>query len=399
MKKILLAVFALFSTTLFAQTWERMVDAPIGRHHPISFSLDGKGYAVTGSLSNGQPTDDVYEYNPQSNLWLTKADFPGTARSFGIGTVANGKAYIGFGASTTQYLNDLWSYDPTNSTWTRLADCICTGRRHPAMMSVGNRIYVGLGDNNINGNLRDWYMYDISTDSWTQIANLPGPARHHPFMFNAGGEVFAGLGHGGSSIYNDWYKLDTATNTWSAMNNFPDEGRVAGTQFGTNGYGYLLSGDGDNHSYMDEGEMWRYDPNNDSWSQLTSHPGKSRWAPGSFVIDSNVYFFGGLNRFTGILPNDLWKFDLTDTTTGINEKQLALTNTYVYPNPADDIVSWKNDPIITDVKVYNSLGQVLLTSAAEAKEVDVHELSNGLYFVQFYAKNELLKTSKVLINN
>jgi N-acetylneuraminic acid mutarotase len=398
MKNFILIVFALFSTTLFAQTWERQADIPSGRHHPISFSLDGKGYAVTGTRSNGQLTNDFYEYSPITDSWSTLSDFPGAARSFGIGVVANGKAYIGFGLSTTQYLRDFWSYDPTDSSWTRLADCSCSGRRHPALIAIGNRIYVGLGDDNISGNLRDWYMYDITANSWTQIANLPGPTRHHPFMFNAGGEVYAGMGHG-AGIYDDWYKLDTASNTWSVMNTFPGQARVAGTQFNWDDYGFVLSGDGSNHSYMNEGEMWRYDPNNDSWKELIPHPGRSKWAPGSFVIEDSVYFFGGYNRFNGVYPTSLWKFDLTDTTTGINEKQLALTNTYVYPNPADDIVSWKNDPIITDVKVYNSLGQVLLTSAAEAKEVDVNELSNGLYFVQFYAKNELLKTSKVLINN
>ena len=183
------------------------------------------------------------------------------------------------------------------------------------------------------------------------------------------------------------------------MRQFPGEGRVAGTQFNLNGYGFILSGDGDNHSFMSTGEMWRYNPTADSWQQFPTHPGNSRWAPGSFVIDQDVYFFGGLNRITGQYPGDVWKFDLTDSTIGINENQKVLANTYAYPNPANDFISWNYDESITDVKIYNTMGQMLFTSIAEAKKMDVQELSNGLYLIQFYDRSKLIKTSKVLIQH
>ncbi len=396
MNKLLLASLVLFSSSIFAQSWVQKSNAPIGRHHPISFSLNGKGYAITGSLSSGLPTKNAYEYDPVADSWTTLPSFPGAARSFGIGAVANGKAYLGFGlASGNQYLRDFWSFD-SPGTWTQLASCDCSGRRHPAMISIGDRIYVGLGDD-INGDRRDWWMYDINTDAWSQISSLPGPARHHPFMFNAGGEVFAGLGHSGNIIFRDWYKLDTATNTWTTMNQFPGEGRVAGTQFSMHGYGFVLSGDGDDHDYMDTGEMWRYNPNTDSWTQFPSHPGESRWAPGSFVINDDVYFFGGLNRLTSLFPTDLWTFDMAAATVGIEEE--ILSNTYVYPNPANDVLLWKSDESITEVKVYNTLGQLTKTSTAEAQRLESRDLKAGMYLVQFYANSKLIKTSKVLIKH
>ena len=229
MKKILLFALVLFSSTMIAQSWVQQSNALVGRHHPISFALNGKGYAITGTLPSGLPTSDAYEYDPVADSWSQVTDFPGPSRSFGIGVVAdNGKAYLGFGATSVQYLKDLWSLD-TNGTWTQLATCPCSGRRHPAMIAIGERIYVGLGDDS-SGDLKDWWMYSIADDSWTQTADLPGPPRHHPFMFNAGGEVFAGLGHSRNVIFRDWYKLDTATNTWTAMSLFPGEARVAGAR-------------------------------------------------------------------------------------------------------------------------------------------------------------------------
>jgi N-acetylneuraminic acid mutarotase len=396
MNKILLAALVLFSTTLIGQSWEQLANAPVGRHHPISFSLNGKGYAVTGSLASGQPTDDVYAYDPVSNSWSTLARFPGTARSFGIGAVSNGKAYIGFGASGSTYLRDLWSFEPATGTWTQLADCGCSGRRHPAMISIGTKIYVGLGDD-ASGDRNDWWMYDISANSWTQIGNLPGAARHHPYMFNADGEVYAGLGHSGGIIYKDWYKLDTVLNTWSTMNDFPGEARVAGTQFAAGGKGFVLSGDGDNHSYMNTGEMWSYVPTTDTWRQLTAHPGQSRWAPGSFVIGDDVYFFGGLNRLTNVFAIDLWKFSLTSAILGVEEE--VVSSTTVYPNPANDYISWEQNNRFTEVKVFNGLGQLVLSGSANSGRLSTQELNNGLYLIQFYNNDTRLETAKILVQH
>ena len=393
MKKSFLAAFLVFSITLPAQSWVVKADAPIGRHHPISFALNGKGYAITGTDSIGQPTDDAFEYNPTSDTWNVLTDFPGLARSYGIGTVANGKAYLGFGATDSAYLKDFWSFDPTNGTYTQLANCDCSSRKHPAMISIGNRIYVGLG-NDVTGDKNDWWLYHIDDNTWTQLANLPGPGRHHPYMFNAGGEIFAGLGHSGPTILKDWYKLDTISNTWMAMNQFPGEGRVAGTQFNMHGYGFILSGDGDDHSFMATGEMWRYNPANDTWLEFQPHPGKSRWAPGSFVINDEVFFFGGVNSSSNY-PNDLLSFDIAAATVGFAEK--VMVNTYFYPNPAKNLISWEFHRSVTEVVLINTLGQVIATSKADTKQMDVSNLNQGIYFVQFFSKNDILKTSKVII--
>ena len=61
----------------------------------------------------------------------------------------------------------------------------------------------------------------------------------------------------------------------------------------------MLSGDGDDHNPLSAGEFWRYDPSNDLWTQLTSHPGDAIWAPGSFVIGCDAYFFLALTAVSG----------------------------------------------------------------------------------------------------
>jgi hypothetical protein len=46
-----------------------------------------------------------------------------------------------------------------------------------------------------------------------------------------------------------------------------------------------MSGDGDDHRKMNTGQLHAFYPNTaKKWRTLPSHPGVSRWAPGSFVM-------------------------------------------------------------------------------------------------------------------
>jgi N-acetylneuraminic acid mutarotase len=247
------------------------------------------------------------------------------------------------------------------------------------MIALGNKIYVGLGDD-LTGDVNDWWMYDIALDSWSQIGNLPGPGRHHPFMFSVNGRAFAGLGHSGSTIFGDWYELDTLNQSWTRVNDFPGETRVAGTQFSAGNKGFVLSGDGSNHSFMPTGEMWSYTPETDTWEQETPHPGISLWAPGSFVIDDEVYFFGGQNRANGSFPTSLHKFDLSGIVSSVNGPELTVLN--VFPNPTQNVINWNANENITTVQIYNTVGQLVLTQNVNTNQINVGGLANGMYFLE-----------------
>ena len=100
------------------------------------------------------------------------------------------------------------------------------------------------------------------------------------------------------------------------MRDFPGEARVAGTQFShryeqsSTTYGYVLSGDGSNHGYIETGEFWEYNPNDDSWRKLKAHPSNSRWAPGSFVIGCNAYLVAGYDRKAKQKLRDIYRYPL-----------------------------------------------------------------------------------------
>ena len=321
MKKNILILYLLFPLFITAQNWQQAGTFPYsGVHHPITFSFDQFAYVVTGSN-----TSNTYKYDKNTETWSQLADFPGGDRGYAYGVAVGSKAYMGFGSNSNgSYPVDWWEYDMINESWTQKANFPYSGRNHPAMISVGDKIYVGCGSNN-TGNLGDWWEYNITTNSWSQKTDLPGNDRHHPFYFGIGNYAYVGFGHGsvpgpgsnpnaGSYIYNDFYRYNPSNDTWTQLSNFPSEARVAGTQFSYNNKGYVLSGDGDDHGPLSSGEFWEYNPSNDLWTQLNSHPGDAIWAPGNFVIGCDVYFLLGQNNntFPSVYPENIYTYKLSD---------------------------------------------------------------------------------------
>jgi len=294
------------------KSWQSVSSLPseFRTHHSFGFSLNGKGYLVTGDT--GVPRRDFYEYDPNGDQWTKLDDHPGPPRSYGIGDVWEGMAYLGFGVNGDgTYLNDLWAFNPSNLEWSQLASCPCEPRVHPAMVANNGKIYVGLGNN--QGNLKDWWEYDIATNTWLQKLDFPAEPRHHPYQFGIGEYVYTGLGHG-SQIYKNWFSFKPTTGEWTKMADIPGQARVAGTQFSYEGKGYVLSGDGHNHSSMETGEFWSYDPVSNSWTELPPHPGRSRWAPASFIINGEVYLINGTILVNNALnyQSEVYKFKLSN---------------------------------------------------------------------------------------
>ena len=356
-------------------SWEARAEFPGGgRHHPITFANATHGFVLTGSTVKASYTSDFWVYEAETDTWTdlsgTDSAFPGAPRSFGYGVAStsdcgNTKAYLGFGAGeNSDRLVDWWEFDMSTHGWRQLADFPGEGRRHPAMNFVEPKgeIHVGLGDGYF-GNYKDYWSYNIATDAWKQLDDFPSSERHHPFYFAIGADSYVGLGHSTGSdpyIERDWYRYDALEGTWNRENDFASyallsntlngespsttEARVAGTQFSVAGscasertLGFVLSGDGDDHGPMATGEFHVFDPSDDSiWHVLPPHPGFSRWAPGSFVLQgsSKAYLFGGYDRQESTMFADLWEIDLEplfdeEETMPITDDSILSTNSNV----------------------------------------------------------------------
>ncbi len=393
-KKALTLIVLFQSILLSAQTWEQVASVPDNYRtdHSFAFSIDDVGYMVSGNTANGL-TSDFYSYDAQSDEWTKKTNFPGQSRGFAIGDVIDGKAYFGFGSNGNNALSDFWVYDPVTDQWTELASCDCAARTHPAMVALDGFVYLGLGGG--GGNMKDWWAYDISSDSWERKADFPAAERHHPYQFTDGEYVYVGNGHGSGFISNEWYRYDTAQDTWTQVATIPGEGRVAGTQLSHRGFGYVLSGDGDNHSFMDTGELWKYDSMMDLWTEMPPHPGRSRWAPASFIIDDEMYIINGWNSLDGFLDN-VYKLDLDVFT--MPRLMLVMPNTELleyqmgdeYCNAFATAEIGVNTPLAFDTDVNYTISVDPSSTAVEGKDFIFDTLSGTLTAGEFDSGIEVI---------
>jgi len=295
------------SLQLTSQAWEQLNDTPFLKHHSNGFGFEDKAYIFEGTFENDGPqgiSNEVWEYDPSVDSWTRLEDFPGEGRSIAIGDDWNGKYYYGFGRGVGGAKNDLWVFDPVDKSHRQLPSCPAVGRAHPALIAHNDKIHMGSGTSD-NGDVDDWWEFDIATEVWTQLEDIPGGNRHHPFFFAHENKVYLGGGH----RFN-WLSYDLETGDWEEINNEP-AGRVAGSQLTYKGKGLLVGGDDANHVHVPDFETFMsYDPTTDSWTYLPQLPNGSRWACSSFIINDQLYYFGGLSDF---MNGDvsMWKFDLT----------------------------------------------------------------------------------------
>ncbi len=72
------------------------------------------------------------------------------------------------------------------------------------------------------------------------------------------------------------------------------------------------------------------------------------------------------------------------------------TNLFIlYPNPTNGLLNIISSTSISEVTVYNNLGQLLLTSE-EKNQVDISALSEGIYFVKIKDENGRIETKKIV---
>lgn len=174
-----------------------------------------------------------WEYNPESDTWTQKANFPGDLRSNGSSFVINDQIYVGFGSiydensSKSKALKDLYQFDPGANTWTKKGDFSGQARFYSSVTSGNGKGYVigGDADNGADSFLTDIWEYTPASDSWSKIADLPvGSAFVSSFVKDNklwiinGSQRFSSTSYGSVSQFR---VLDLASGTWTKIENSP----------------------------------------------------------------------------------------------------------------------------------------------------------------------------------
>ena len=66
-----------------------------------------------------------------------------------------------------------------------------------------------------------------------------------------------------------------------------------------------------------------------------------------------------------------------------------------YPNPTSGTINFKDDKIITNIEIYNSLGQQInkITTSKKNLQLDVNNYSKGVYFIKLTVGNQVKKAT------
>jgi N-acetylneuraminic acid mutarotase len=396
MNKAFFTFFFLLAFASFAQTpnsWTRIVDfGGIGRESAVAFSIDSFGYV--GALGeydsdtiagNRYPTD-FWQYNPATNAWIQKANFPGQGRIDAISFVIGSKAYVGLG-----YLyKDFWEYDPATDAWTQKADFGGGARDGAACFSTAGKGYVGLGNSDTASAMKDFWEYDPTTDIWTQKNDFIGGVRTNAVGLAIANEGYIGFGiqSAGMEPMKDFWMYNSDSDTWTRKADFIGEPKLAPFTFVIANKGYL--GTGTDSLYSDDSDFWEYDSSTDTWTQKDSFGGGNRFLSAGFSIGNRGYAGTGT---TGSLENcvkDFWMYTPDSIATGITE----LTNqmqVLFYPNPVEDagilqIYSDANTKATIDMidqqgRTIETIFKGDLSGGDTTFNIDTKQLTSGMYFI------------------
>ncbi|MFN0201570.1 MAG: T9SS type A sorting domain-containing protein [Bacteroidia bacterium] len=231
-------------------SWTQMANFPGGiRTQSVGFTINNKGYIGTGynySAGNFIYRNDFWEFNPTSNSWTQKADLPAQGRSEAVGFSIGGKGYIGTGyyyiQPIAEGLNDFWEYDPTTNQWTQKAN-FPAGKRYAAVgFAANNKGIVGTG-RYINTYYSDMWEFNPNGNTWTSRPALPGGNRRRAVGFSLCDIGYVGTGEdvNGTKL-SDFYQYQAATSSWAAITPFPGGTVESAAAFVFNNKGYIVTG-------------------------------------------------------------------------------------------------------------------------------------------------------------
>lgn len=276
---------------------------PTARHECSYVEANGKFFLLGGRGNPG-----TYMYDPATNKWTQKANFPNNKEIHHFqGVHYNGKIYVicaftgGFPDETP--VGDIYIYDIASNSWSVLANQIPSARRRGAAGAVvyNNKIYV-VGGAKV-GHMSGWVSYldefNPATNAWTTLADAPHQRDHFQAQV-INGKMYVAAGRRSNyptSTYEpteptvDVYNF--STQSWTTL---PSSSNIPTTRAGTatvalNNELYVICGESGTNGYHREVQV--FNPATGAWRSL-SNIQQGRNGPGGVAYNGKIYIVGGM---------------------------------------------------------------------------------------------------------
>jgi N-acetylneuraminic acid mutarotase len=306
-----------------APAWTAIEAAGPAARYDHTFAADAESDRLIlfgGRDAAGAPFDDTWVYSPEENAWQA-VEGAGPPARFGQAVAvdaANRTLYLfGGQADGETFFNDAWRFDLDALTWAEIS----TGDLRPAPRYGTSAVLDGDGNILVShgftfeGRFDDTWSLDPASGVWTDVSpaaeTRPLKRCLHEAVWDAAREqmlLYGGCSSGfGPCPQGDLWAFDPESQTWSELT--PSESPApranpALVRDDASGATWLIAG------YTEAGyaaDLWTLDLANDapSWSEATSATGPTpRASHDAAVLNGDVYLFGG-NGDNGLLA-DLW---------------------------------------------------------------------------------------------
>lgn len=276
----------------------------VGRSAAVSFVINGKGYVALGrNADRSGQLNDCWEYNPTNDQWTEKSPFPGAARVKAMAETVNDKAYVGLGfdlnfsvySDRKAYLTDFWMYDPASDNWTRKADFPSFATDACVSYVIDNQIYVGGGFNGY-GFTGEFWKYDTDSDQWTRLDDFKCFTRFGGILCKSTDKVYFGTGYC-TWNENDWWEYSLSNGKWKQLKSMPDDGRENGVALTINNRFFVMTGKhfaGNLTGGRTLSDIKEYDAVRNVWYERGNVP-RSRANAIAFTINGTGYIGFGDN--------------------------------------------------------------------------------------------------------
>jgi N-acetylneuraminic acid mutarotase len=232
----------------------------------------------------------------QNGNWVSRAIFSGVPMGYGTSFVIGNEAYVGTGFNPVtpnpprlktmykytpgQIPNTATGYDSAYGGWTQVADFGGTGRSNAVGFNIGNFGYIGSGTPDGIQPLADFWKYNPTANNWTRIADLGSDSAHlaprfDAVAFNFDTCAYVLTGTDNSYYFGDVWRYNPTSNTWTQRVSMPGSQRSQAVAWSYKGRGYLLTGYTPGSQWAAGGnacyDFWRFDPSlpeGQGWTRL-----------------------------------------------------------------------------------------------------------------------------------
>lgn len=390
MKSVLFLIGISITAGVFAQSdvWT-IKDSVNGAPRSVAacFVADGDGFAV-GGLDDEGFRRKVYSYTDWQDDWDDEPSIGGVNggglnRGSASGFALGNKGYVCLGqGQTNPFFKDLWEFEPNGNVWTQKADFIGSPRRQAVAFTVDTLAYVGTGID-ANGLCKDMYQYSATTNTWTQLNDFGGTARKEAVGFSMGGQGYIGTGDDGVKK-NDFWQYQPSTDTWIQKANFPGTPRKGAVGWGVFPQAFICTGEDINNVYQND--LWEYNYFADAWVPRANFPGPGRTNAIAFVVDGVAYL--GTGYYSGGFLDDFYAYYKA---AGLAELE-ELANVHVFPNPVKTDFRVTTDLKDLEVKIFDMRGRDVTNSVSiepgmNSFDILRQNLPAGNYTIQLLDNN------------